>query len=171
MRGGITRPAPHSSAPTTHPTASVGTRKVSTTGRSPLPSGGPAAPPDPNQRKGTALSPPTTEVRTEDGAVINPEAFVDMVGEWPKGMLGLELSEALTACTNATQLHGGKSTLTLTVQVERGKSIEGEFLVTTEVKSKPYSPKVAPATFFPTADGGLSRRDPNQPALPGTEEL
>ena len=107
---------------------------------------------------------------TKDGQEINPEAFTAWVDEYPRGQLGLELSEALAECISATQLYGKVSELTLTVRIGPTKSMFGELLVQTKVNGKPAKPTSPEVTFFPTPDGGLSRRDPNQAQLPGTEQ-
>ncbi len=67
--------------------------------------------------------PPT--IITRDGQQVDPEAFAQFVAEYPKGMLGLELSEGLTDCVAAAQLYGKTSTLTLTVQIAPTKSLLG----------------------------------------------
>lgn len=113
--------------------------------------------------------PPT--IITRDGQQVDPEAFAQFIAEYPKGMLGLELSEGLTDCVAAAQLYGKTSTLTLTVQIAPTKSLLGELVVKAKVDSKPAKPTSPEVTYFPTPNGGLSRRDPNQSQLPGTETV
>lgn len=110
------------------------------------------------------------QLTTADGQVIDPDAFVEWVGEYPKGQLGLELSEAMAECVTATQLHQKTSTFTLKVTMAPGEGFYGELVVKTDVKSTPARASAPVATFFPTAEGGLSRRDPNQRQIPGTED-
>ncbi|MGL4298572.1 MAG: hypothetical protein ACRCW4_05800 [Candidatus Neomicrothrix subdominans] len=111
----------------------------------------------------------TEPLVTRDGQQIDGEAFTRFVAEYPKGQLGLELSEALGECIAATQLYGMKSTMTLTIEIGPTKSMFGELMVKTKVNGKPAQPTSPEVTFFPTPEGGLSRRDPNQSQLPGTE--
>ena len=113
------------------------------------------------------MSKPT--LTTRDGQLVDPEAFARFVAEYPKGMLGLELSEALAECIAAAQLYGKASTFTLSVSVATTNSPMTELLVKAKVDSKPARATVPEVTFFPTPEGGLSRRDPNQSQLPGTE--
>jgi hypothetical protein len=107
---------------------------------------------------------------TRDGQEIHADAFTTWVDEYPKGQLGLELSEALAECIAATQLYGITSTLSLAVSIAPGKSMFGELIVKTKVASKPGKPTAPEVAFFATPDGGLSRRDPSQTQLPGTEQ-
>lgn len=112
----------------------------------------------------------TPKLITADGIEVDGGAFTAWIEDYPKGALGLELSEALAECVHATQLHGKTSTLTMTVTIKQGERYFGELDVTTDVKTKPARAKAPTATFFPTEHGGLSRRDPNQPQIPGTED-
>ena len=113
--------------------------------------------------KETTMSHP--EISTE----VDPEAFVAWVNEYPRGALGFDLSKALAECVRSTQLHGRASTLQLAVKIQPGEGLADDLAVTAEVKSKPAAAPVPKVTFFATAEGGLSRRDPNQPAIPGME--
>ena len=115
------------------------------------------------------MTPTPRQLVTSDGQVVNGEAFTDWIGEYPKGQLGLELSEALAEYISATQLHGKSSTFTLKVTMAPGEGFYGELLVKTQVTSTPAKAAAPAAAFFPTPTGGLSRRDPNQAQLPGTE--
>lgn len=107
---------------------------------------------------------------TRDGQVVDPAAFTEWVAEYPKGQLGLALSEALAECINATQLYDKSSTFTLKVQIAPGEAFFGELIVKADVSTSPAKPAAPAITFFPTPTGGLSRRDPNQSQLPGTEQ-
>ena len=113
---------------------------------------------------------PPRQLVNADGQVIDGAAFTDWIGEYPKGQPGLELSEALADCIGATQLHGKASTFSLKVTMAPGEGFYGELLVKTQVTSAPARASAPVATFFPTPTGGLSRRDPNQAQLPGTEQ-
>lgn len=96
-------------------------------------------------------------------------AFVKWIEEYPRGLLGIELSEALAQCVQATRLYDKTSTFTLKVTVAPGNQGLGDLLVKADVSAKPAKPANPTMTFFPTDDGGLSRRDPNQTQLPGIE--
>lgn len=111
----------------------------------------------------------TPPLVTRDGQEIDPEAFAAFLAEYPKGQLGLELSEALAECIAATQLYGKPSSLSLAINIGPTKSMFGELIVQAKVTGKPARPASPEVTFFPTPSGGLSRRDPNQAQLPGTE--
>lgn len=99
----------------------------------------------------------------------DPEAFQKWLAEYPKGLLGFQLSEGLAKIIEATQLYDKSSAMSLKISVSPGTGFEGQLNVTADVSVSPAKPKPPTATFFPTAAGGLSRRDPNQPQLPGTE--
>jgi len=108
-------------------------------------------------------------VTDDTGTEIDPDAFVQWVHDHPNNILGLELSEALAECVEATQLLGRKSRLTFQVGIELGESFFGELLITSEITSKPAKPRPEARPFFPTPNGGLSRRDPSQPQIPGMD--
>lgn len=103
------------------------------------------------------------------GVDFDAAAFVRWIEEYPRGLLGIELSEAMAACVQATQLYDRSSAFTLKVTIAPGNQGMGDLLVQARVDSKPAKPTNPTMTFFPTPDGGLSRRDPNQTQLPGTE--
>ncbi len=100
----------------------------------------------------------------------DPAAFMRWLEEYPRGMLGAELAEALAQCVNATRLHDKTSTFALKVTIAPGNQGLGDLQVQAKVDSKPAKPTNPVMTFFPTEGGGLSRRDPNQPTLPGVTQ-
>jgi hypothetical protein len=100
---------------------------------------------------------------------IDPAAFQRWIDDYPKGLLGFELSEALAACVRSTQLHAKTSTFTLKVSISPGEGVDSELIVSIDVATKPAKPKPPKVTFFATEQGGLSRRDPARQALPGME--
>lgn len=104
-----------------------------------------------------------------DQIPVDGDAFLAWLQEYPRGQLGLELSEGLRACVTATQLYEKASTLTLKITIGPGAEGYGDLLVKPEVTAKPAKPAARAMTFFPTENGGLSRRDPNQPTLPGVD--
>lgn len=98
---------------------------------------------------------------------LDPLAFIAWLQEHPRGALGRELAQALADCVQATQLYDKVSTFGLTVKIGPGNQHLGDLQVQATVASKPAKPTDAILTFFPTPAGGLSRRDPLQPSLPG----
>lgn len=99
----------------------------------------------------------------------DPEAFQKWLDEYPRGALGVDLSEALAEVVFATRAHGKPSSFALKVKITPGNTDLGDLLVSADVETKPAKPDVPKHTFFPTEDGGLSRSDPNQPVIPGME--
>lgn len=99
----------------------------------------------------------------------DPEAFQKWLDEYPRGALGVDLSEALAEVVTATQIHGKPGSFALKVKITPGNTDMGDLLVTAEIDTKPAKPDAPRHTFFPTEDGGLSRSDPNQPSIPGME--
>lgn len=106
----------------------------------------------------------------EDGTKVDPDAFTAWVADHPANVLGLELSHALAECIGATQIHHKKSSFQLQVTIEQGDSYFGELIVTPVVSSKPAKADPMGRPFFPNTTGGLSRRNPAQPMIPGTED-
>lgn len=100
-----------------------------------------------------------------DGTTRDPNGFTRWIHEYPRDALDRDLSARLAECIEATQLHGKKSTLTLTVTILPGKGYYGELEVKAKTKADPAEPDTPVATFFATADGSLSRSDPNQASL------
>jgi hypothetical protein len=91
--------------------------------------------------------------------------FSDWLAEHRSGSLDDELTAALVELAEKVVLEGKAGTLTLKLSLsEKG----GGVIVAHEVKVT--APRVkTEAFYFLTPDGGLSRRDPNQPLLPGME--
>lgn len=122
-------------------------------------------------RKDQLVKDPTTRppLTTADGQKIDPHAFSAWVEDYPRDALDHELSEALAECLTAAQLYGKVSTFTLKVEIAPTRSHLGDVIVKHRVDSKPAKPTPPEVAFFPTPGGGLSRRDPQQPQIPGTE--
>lgn len=99
----------------------------------------------------------------------DPAAFQRWLDEYPRGALGVDLSEALAEVVWATRTHLKPGSFTLKVKITPGTTDLGDLLVSAEVETKPAKADVPRHTFFPTDDGGLSRSDPNQPSIPGME--
>jgi hypothetical protein len=100
---------------------------------------------------------------------IDPAAFQRWIDDYPKNLLGFELSEALAACVRATQTWEKTSTFTLKVSLAPGEGVDSELIVSIDVTTKLAKPKPPKVTFFATESGGLSRRDPSRQHLPGME--
>ena len=100
---------------------------------------------------------------------VDPKAFQQWLDEYPRGALGVDLSEALAECVYATRVHEKASAMTLQIKIGPGKSDLGEVVVSAEVTTKLAKPTPPQYEFFPTDTGGLSRSDPNQPRIPGME--
>ena len=90
--------------------------------------------------------------------------FSEWLEEYGGGVLDDKLSAALQEVAEAVVLldKAGKVTLTLALSA-RG----GGVIVSPAVKSTVPEGKEGGQFFYVGADGSLSRRDPNQPALPG----
>lgn len=92
----------------------------------------------------------------------DPRAFQAWIDAWPKGLLGLELSEQLAACVQATQLHEKPSKLALTLTISPGRGYATELDVSVDVKAKPAEADRPVVAFFATPEGGLTRDDPGR---------
>lgn len=101
---------------------------------------------------------------TPEGQKVDPDNFVRFVEAFDQNTLALAMSDAIAECTAATQLLHKKSTITLTLSVEHGDSLFGELMITPDVKSNPARQKPNPTAMWPTREGGLSNRDPDQQA-------
>lgn len=126
---------------------------------------GPIRPPNVDPDTGEVLAAPDV-LEDADGDKLSPDAFVDWIRDHPANVLGHELSGHLRDCIEATRIHGKKSTLRLDVEITNTSSRFGELLVTPKVTSKPAQADIEARPYFPTANGGLSRRNPDQPSIP-----
>lgn len=111
----------------------------------------------------TTREPTATETKKEN-------RFIKFIKEYPSGSLGRDLEEALAECVESTLLYGKSSALTFKVNIKPVDRVGNGFDITTDIGTKPARSKPPTATYFPTAEGGLSRRDPEQPQIPGTED-
>lgn len=111
-----------------------------------------------------------TDPRT--GEVIDdPEIrpFKDVLTELGEGATHSELSDAFWEVISRVQETGKAGSLTLTLSIQTNGA--GRIEIKDEVKTK--LPEFARPTsmFFIDRHGNASRRDPNQPALPGVTHL
>lgn len=102
---------------------------------------------------------------SEDGPQTKP--FAMFLQEQPDGVHS-EASEKLQDLVNAVRQEGRAGTLTLTVQVKPQKRT---VQVTTNVKVSAPQPVSDPAVWFVDKAGNLTRRDPDQPELPGIRQV
>lgn len=95
--------------------------------------------------------------------------FTEWLAEFGHGALDDELAAALSEVSEAVQIQGKKGTITLKLTVSQHKA--GALVVDADVDAKPpKGPGRSAIFFFDPVSGELSRRDPRQPQLPGTEE-
>lgn len=93
--------------------------------------------------------------------------FSDWIAEFGEGALDDELTAHLMEVATAVRLHGKAGSLTLKLKFgEKG----GGVIVDADVSST--APQTKPSAFFyvDEKNARLSRRDPRQPQLPGTED-
>lgn len=108
------------------------------------------------------------EKHTDKAPAEAPRAFVPFLHEIRQGVLTAELAEAIQFATQAALDAGKKSTITLKLVIEPDKSgIVVSVTDSLDVRT-PQAPK-APTIFFPDEHGNLTRRNPAQPNIPGTE--
>lgn len=98
-----------------------------------------------------------------------PPKFSKFIASYNGGALDDELTAALAEVSDAVFMLKQGGTLTLKLKLGVPKHVTDGVQVTPDVDVKtPKSPKSA---FFYVAEGGaLSKRDPNQPQLPGVED-
>lgn len=93
---------------------------------------------------------------------------VDLIGEAGSGViaheLGLRIAEVAAAIRSAGR-GSGKVVLTLSFKAAT-KGSGGALAIAGDVKSTVPKPETSETIMFATNDGRLSRRHPDQPALP-----
>ncbi|WP_242908702.1 hypothetical protein [Actinomadura terrae] len=93
--------------------------------------------------------------------------FAAVLQELNRGQVHNDASAQLHALVDSVTEHGAKGTLTLTLEVAPiAKGDTSVLKVAAKVTSRPPAAP-ATSTFFVDGSGNLSRRDPNQPELPG----
>lgn len=99
----------------------------------------------------------------------NPPRFSSFLAEFGGGSLDDELTAALSEVADRVVMQEVTGTITLKLKLGVPKGTTGGLIVEADVDAKP--PKNKRANFFYVAEGGaLSKRDPNQPQLPGVED-
>lgn len=86
--------------------------------------------------------------------------FMQLITEHRNGDTEKAVSEKLRELIDGLRAYGGKGKLTLDLAFQLTEY--GMLEVKAEVKAKIPEEKLKPSAFYITADGLLSRRDPNQ---------
>lgn len=93
--------------------------------------------------------------------------FAEFLQEQRGGAAHNEVSDAFNELVAAVQQYAKPGELTLTIKVKPAATGGGTVFVTDKVTLKAPEGDRPAALFFIDADANLSRRDPNQPELPG----
>lgn len=93
--------------------------------------------------------------------------FAQTLQEIDKGRLHAELTDALIEVVSQVMQAGKAGKLTLTLSIKPAHKRANMVVIEPSVGKKLPEPDRTPSLFYATDDGGLSRRDPNQPELPG----
>lgn len=94
-----------------------------------------------------------------------PKPFDQVLCDLSEGSTVDQLTYSLSELIAAVQETGRTGTLTLTLRAEFDGA--GRVQITDKVSSKVPEHDRPSTQFFVTKAGGLSRRDPNQPEIPG----
>jgi hypothetical protein len=109
--------------------------------------------------------PPDVDAST--GEKMTPIMFSDWLKRFQSGSLDDKLSAAIDDVATAVMLMDKAGSLTLKLDMSQDG---GALIVTADVNPKPPRPKQSAVFYHDPKRGGLSRRDPNQPQLPGWED-
>lgn len=104
---------------------------------------------------------------TQDDRTVQP--FAAALQEVGGGRAHTRVSDLLHQCTQAVVDTGKKATLTITVTVapyKKGNTNTLDVTVTSQARLPEGDEATVSGIFFPTADGNLTRHDPNQLQLP-----
>ncbi len=110
-----------------------------------------------------------TDPRTGEVVEATPRLFTEVLAELGEGSTLTELSEAFYDVVQRVQDTAKAGSVTLTLNV--GFDGQGRLVVKDEVKHKLPEFSRPETRFFIDKAGHESRRDPNQPALPGVTKL
>jgi hypothetical protein len=99
---------------------------------------------------------------TAHAATVRP--FADVLSEISKGTVADEAATELAKLVAAVQETGKKGSVTVTIQVAPYKGNDEVVNVSAAVIAKPPRAETPTSIFYTSADGNLSRNDPN--ALP-----
>lgn len=94
-------------------------------------------------------------------------SFTDTITDFSNGALDDELTAALGEVVDAVKLTGKTGTVGVVLKI----SSLDERTLTVEAALKVAAPRHNRTAVFFATDEGLSRRDPNQPSIPGTESI
>lgn len=86
--------------------------------------------------------------------------FLELLQTFRRGELLAEADERLTDVVSAMQRFGGKGSITLKLGFEVNKA--GQIECTPSIDTKAPRRALSLGIYYPTDDGTLSRRDPNQ---------
>lgn len=99
----------------------------------------------------------------------NIRAFSAILGDLGEGQTNSEMGEAFWDLLQRVQDTGKAGTLTLTIKVQSDG--RGRVQVVDEVKLRLPEYNRMPTSFFIDKHGNASRRDPNQPEIPGVTPI
>lgn len=110
-----------------------------------------------------------TDPRTGEVTDANPRPFTEVLAELGEGSTLAEISEAFWDVIQRVQETAKAGSVTLHLAI--GFDGQGRLVVKDEVKQKLPEFSRPETRFFIDKEGNASRRDPNQPALPGVTKL
>lgn len=100
----------------------------------------------------------------------NEETVVTVLGRADHGQLLDDANDLLSQITKAVKETGGKGKLTISIEVRTVKKTDALEL-SANVKADLPLPTRSSELYFSNEDGRVSRKDPRQPDLPGTENV
>lgn len=100
---------------------------------------------------------------------MHSETIVTVLSRADRGQLLDDANDMLAEITKAVRDTGGKGKLTLTIEVKTIKDT-GALEVAVNAKRDLPLPARSSELYFADEDGRVSRKDPRQPDLPGTDE-
>lgn len=105
---------------------------------------------------------------TDTPTPADPGQFSSWLAGFTRGALDDELTAGMREVAQAVTMLGKPGTVTLKLTFSVPPNTGDGVVVAADVKSAPPKTKRA-AFYFVTDDGALSKRDPNQLPIPGTE--
>lgn len=110
-----------------------------------------------------------TDPRTGEVVEATPRLFTEILAELGEGSTLSELSEAFYDVVQRVQETAKAGSVTLSLSV--GFDGQGRLVVKDEVKHKLPEFSRPETRFFLDKQGNASRRDPNQPTIPGVTPI
>lgn len=98
------------------------------------------------------------------------ESISTILGRADHGQLLVDANEKLEEMAKSVLEFEGKGKLTITLTVAKVKGKQA-LEITTNIKADIPGPPRAPDLYFADEDGAVSRKDPRQPDLPGTDKI